>query len=299
MGTQGRTNASAEQDIAQLASSSHGVVTRGELLEAGLTSRQIARRLRRGSLIRVHRGVYRVGHRAPNLEALYLAAVRACGERAVLSGTAAAHLWGLLKGRPPPPQVTAPSERRVDGITCRRCRDLDPRDTTIWRGVPLTAVPRTLIDLAGVLDVKALARACHEADVLHRTTPAQVEAALQRRQKSPGAAQIRRVLRGEERVTLSRLEARFLSLLRANHLPLPETNKLVVGRRLDCRWPRRRLVVELDGYRYHRSRHAWEEDRRRERQVRARGDEFRRYTWGDVFEAPALMLAELRGLLGG
>jgi hypothetical protein len=285
--------------IAGIASGSHGVVTRRELLEAGLTSRQIAGRLERGSLIRVHRGVYRVGHRAPNLEAHYLAAVRACGEGAVLSGTAAAHLWGLLKGRPPPPQVTAPSERRIDGITCRRCRDLGPRDTTTWRGVPLTTVPRTLVDLARLLDAGALARTCHEAGVLHRTTPAQVEAVLQRRPKSPGAAQIRRVLRGEERVTLSRLEARFLSLLRANHLPLPETNKLVAGRRLDCRWPQRRLTVELDGYRYHSSRHAWEEDRRRERQVRARGDEFRRYTWGDVFEAPSLMLAELQDLLGG
>jgi hypothetical protein len=104
---------------------------------------------------------------------------------------------------------------------------------------------------------------------------------------------------GNEPVTLSRLEDRFLALLQANDLPPPETNKLVAGRRLDCRWRQRRLTVELDGYRYHSSRHAWEEDRRREREVRARGDEFRRYTWGDVLEAPSLMLAELRELFGG
>ncbi len=65
---------------------------------------------------------------------------------------------------------------------------------------------------------------------------------------------------------------------------------------MDARWPDIRLTVELDGYRYHSSRHAWEQDRRREREARSRGDEFRRYTYGDVLEDPGLMLAELRAL---
>ena len=68
---------------------------------------------------------------------------------------------------------------------------------------------------------------------------------------------------------------------------------------MDCRWPEQRLTVEIDGYRYHHSRHAWEQDRRREREARARGDEIRRYTWGDVFEEPDAILAELRTLLVG
>jgi hypothetical protein len=80
-------------------------------------------------------------------------------------------------------------------------------------------------------------------------------------------------------------------------LPLPKTNKRAHGRRVDCRWPEHRLTVELDSYRYHHSRYAWEQDRRREREARARGDEFRRYTYGDVFEGPSLMLAELHALL--
>ena len=100
-------------------------------------------------------------------------------------------------------------------------------------------------------------------------------------------------------MTLSKLESGFLTLLRKNGLALPETNRVAGGRRVDCRWPERRLTVELDGYRYHRSRHAWEQDRRREREARARGDEFRRYTYGDVLEDPALMLAELRALAYG
>jgi very-short-patch-repair endonuclease len=98
-------------------------------------------------------------------------------------------------------------------------------------------------------------------------------------------------------VTLSKLESRFLTRARAAGLELPQTNRPAGGRRVDCRWPDRRLTVELDGYRYHHSRHAWEQDRRREREARARGDEFRRYTYGDVFEAPEQMLAELRRLI--
>jgi very-short-patch-repair endonuclease len=133
--------------------------------------------------------------------------------------------------------------------------------------------------------------------VRHHTTPAMVEVVLARRPSSPGAGKLRAVLRGEVKVKLSELERRFLYLLEENRLPLPQTNRPAGGRRVDCRWPDRRLTVELDSYRYHHSRHAWEQDRRREREAHARGDEIRRYTHGDVFEHPAAMLSELRALL--
>ena len=124
-----------------------------------------------------------------------------------------------------------------------------------------------------------------------------VEAVLARRPNSPGAGKLREVLRGEVPVTLSRLESRFLERLRDAQLVLPQTNRPAGGRGVDCRRREQRLTVELDGYRYHHSRLAWELDRRREREARARGDDFRRYTYGDVFERPEFMLAELRGLL--
>jgi hypothetical protein len=74
------------------------VVTRAELLAAGMSRSEIEHRLRTGSLIAVFRGVYRVGHTAPSVDARYVAAVKACGEGALLSGLAAAWLWGLVKG---------------------------------------------------------------------------------------------------------------------------------------------------------------------------------------------------------
>ena len=286
-----------EQELARIASHSHGVVSRAQLLRAGVTVDEIRHRLRTGALLTEYRGVYRVGHRAPSREARYLAAVRACGEGALLSGLAAAHLLGLLKGAPPAAEVTAPTQRRVKGIRTRRSRRGDARDAWTWHGIPVTAVPHTLVDVAAVLAVDDLARACHEAGVRHGTTPAEVEAVLSRRPSAAGAANLRGVMRGDARVTLSKLETRFLERLRDAELALPQTNRLAGGRRVDCRWPQQRLTVELDGYRYHHSRHAWEQDRRREREARARGDEFRRYTYGDVFEDPRLMLAELRALL--
>jgi hypothetical protein len=102
---------------------------------------------------------------------------------------------------------------------------------------------------------------------------------------------------GHVQVLLSELERQFRRRLEQADLPRPITNRRAHGRRVDCRWPDRRLTVELDSYRYHRSRHAWEQDRRREREARARGDEFRRYTYGDVIESTGLMLTELHALL--
>jgi very-short-patch-repair endonuclease len=217
----------------------------------------------------------------------------------VLSGRAAAHLHGLIKGPPPPPEVTTRTERRIEGILTQRSRTLDPRDVTESHTIPVTTVPRTLVDLAAILNPDALARACHEAGILHDTTPAHVEAVLQRRPRSPGAAALRAVLHGDIHVTISTLERRFLKRLKDAGLPTPKTNRPAGGRRVDARWPERRLTVEVDGYRYHRSRHAWEQDRRREREARARGDEFRRYTYGDVCEEPRFMLRELTRLLQG
>lgn len=290
------SSGTVERELARIATRQHGVVTRQQLLDGGLSRHQISTRLRTGTLLREHPGVYRVGHRAPSVEARYLAAVFACGQDARLAGLAAAHVHELCRGRPPIPEVTAPTKRDLAGVRTHR-RRADDEDTTTWRGIPVTSVARTLVDIAAVLGESELARACHEAGVRHRTTPGDVEEVLVRRPTSPGARMLRRVLRGEVRVTLSALERRFLGVLADAGLPLPETNKVAGGRRVDCRWRDARLTVELDGYRYHASRHAWEQDRRREREARAGGDDFRRFTYGDVLENPAPMLRELREIL--
>ena len=284
--------------MARLGARAHGVVTRRELLAAGVTQGEIRQRLRTGALLTEHPGVYRVGHRAPSVEARYVAAVRAAGDLALLCGLAAAHLFALLMGSAPPPEVLCPHQRRIRGVVIRRTRKIDHADRTEWKGIPVTTVPRTLVDLAAVLGPAALARACHEAGVHFGTTPARVESVLARRPNARGAGKLRAIMSGEARVTVSALERRFLEVLRDASLPLPETNRPASGRRVDCRWPEHQLTVELDSYRYHSSRHAWERDRRREREAYARGDQFRRYTYDDVFGDLGPMLTELHALIG-
>jgi hypothetical protein len=177
-----------------------------------------------------------------------MAAVKACGQGALLSGFAAGYLFGLVKGSAPPPEVSAPTERRVKGVGTHRGRNMDARDATRWRGIPVTTVPRTLVDLSSLLSLDELARAAHEAAVRHRTTPAQVEQVLARMPRAKGAANLRRVVRGEVHVTLSNLETCFLGLLRRHGLPLPTTNRPAGTHRVDCRWPDHSLTVELDSY---------------------------------------------------
>ncbi len=284
-------NQSVEQKLDRLASRAKGNVTRQELLAAGVSSDEIRHRVKIGTLIPDYRGVYRVGHRAPNFESSYMAAVKARGEGALLSGMAALYLYGVIKGKPPPPEVTAPTQRKGARHSPSICRN----EATTRRGIPVTTLVRALIDIAPRISEERLARICHEAGVLHNVTPAMVDRLL--KPNTPGAAKLRAVMRGDAKVLLSKLERKFQQRLKEHGLPLPETNKPAGGRRVDCRWPDHNLTVELQSFTFHNSRYSWEQDQRRQREAYARGDEFRTYTWHDVFEEAAPMMRELTALV--
>jgi predicted transcriptional regulator of viral defense system len=287
----------AERTIARIAASQHGIVTWAEMIAVGLSAEEIRHRVKIGLLIRVHRGVYSVGHRVLTTEAQYLAAVKACGEGALLCGLAAAYLLAILKApSPPAPEVATRNQRRVPRLKTRRLT-LDHRDITELNRIPCTTVPRTIVDLAAVLGDDALARVFHEANVKYGTTPAQVEAVLKRKGNATGARVLRAVIHGKLKVSLSVLEREFLAALKRAGLPLPDTNVRIGNYRVDCRWTDLGITVELDSYRYHRSRYAWEQSHSREREARRRGDEWRRFTYDDVFGDQTYMLSELRKLL--
>jgi hypothetical protein len=225
-----------------------------------------------------------------------MAAVKAGGPRAVLSDHAAAYFLSLTRGNAPAPEITAPTWRRIKGVITHR-RNLSHEDVTTHRGIPITTVARTLTDLASDLDADELALACHEAGVKYGTTPRQIKAVLKRRPRCPGAAKLRAIISGEQQVTIGELERRFRRLLIDNDLPLPRTNKKHGSHRVDCRWETPPLTVELVSYRFHNSRHSWEQDHRRQREARAREDDFRTFTWDDVTERAAATVAELRAAL--
>lgn len=154
-----------------------------------------------------------------------------------------------------------------------------------------------LVDIANLLNAEQLAPVVHEAAGIHRTTARQIEEVIARRPGLPGVRKLRSVLYGDVRVTASWLEQRFLKLLEKHGIPLPETNIAAGGRRVDCRWSTRRLTIELDSYRYHHTRHAWELDRMQEREARRRGDEFRRLTYDDVTLRSEETVREVEALL--
>jgi very-short-patch-repair endonuclease len=271
------------------------LVDRADLLAAGLTRGQINWRVQSGLLIPEYEGIYRVGHSAPNLETSYLAAVLACGKGTVLSGRAAAYLYGLIRGEAPKPEVTTPTQRRPKGVICHRTRAVS--DATTYRGISITTVARAVVDMAPDCTPGELAELFHHAVVRFRVKPRHVEAVLKRRPNAKGAKTLRRVINGDERALLSVLEHGFIAVLRKNDLPLPETNIPEDGHWVDCRWPEYRLTVELDSYQFHSTKHAWQQDYQRERKARRRGDTYRRYIWDDVFEDPDPTVEDLTQLL--
>ena len=137
-----------------------------------------------------------------------MAAVKACGEEAVLSGLAAAWLWGLVRGSAPKAVVNAPTQHRLPGITTLR-RRMHPNDSTQWKGLPITTVPVTLIDISSLLPFDDLAQAVHKADVGHGTTARHIETALERYPKAKGRKTLLAITRGDAPITLSELEKRF------------------------------------------------------------------------------------------
>lgn len=196
---------SVDREIAQIAERQQGAITHRQLLDAGLSRAAVWRRVERGLLHREFRGVYRVGHKAPSTEARYMAAVLACGQGAVLSGLAAAFLFGLVKGAPPQPEVTTVGDRQVRGVITRRVRDLPARDISVYRDIPITTVPRTLVDIAGRLSFAGLGWACHQADVRYGVGKRRVLAVLSRRPRVRGAGKLREAY-GDQGITLSKLE---------------------------------------------------------------------------------------------
>jgi hypothetical protein len=160
-------------------------------------------------------------------------------------------------------------------------------DASTLDHIPITPVARILLDLAPTTAPLELTRICHEAWVRHGVTPHQVEACIARNPTKKGAAKLRRAMGSD--VTLSALEDAFLELLRAHGLPGPRTNIDHHGDKVDCHWPDHDLTVELVSYRYHATRHAFEQD-----VARRRRSSHIAYTHGDVFERATTTIADLR-----
>jgi hypothetical protein len=163
-----------------LAARQHGVVGRTQLGGCGIDDDGIARRVRKGALHRVHRGVYAVGYPSLTAHGRWMAAALACGKGAVLSHLDAAALWKIYDGAGARVHVTAPSQRAAAGLWTHRARRLHAEDVTVHDLIPVTTVARTLVDLTDLLGRDRLLRAIREAEYLRLLDPIALDAAVQR-----------------------------------------------------------------------------------------------------------------------
>lgn len=287
--------------LAALAERQHGVVARWQLLELGMGRGAIARRLECGRLHLVHRGVYAVGHRALSKRGRFMAAVLAGGPGAVLSHRSAAELWGMRQSSRARIEITVEgSSRTRPGIEAHRGK-LAPDEVTTHDGIPVTTVPRTLLDLAAVVPATQVERALNEAEVLRLWDPLSLEDLLDRHPGARGTAAMRGMIetarRGAE-ITRSELENRFLTLIAEKGLPRPETNVIIEGLEVDCCWREQRVIVELDGHAAHGTRAGFERDRERDRKLHVAGWRPIRVTWWQLDREPDEVAADVEALLG-
>jgi very-short-patch-repair endonuclease len=220
-----------------------------------------------------------------------LAAVLACGPGAALSHRSAAALWGLRQTDQQRVDVMTAAQRgrRDPTIALHRPRALDAVDLTTHRGVPVTTVARTLVDLAGVVGAGALDHALLQAEVLCLYDHAALSEVLERSNGRRGANALRAALGVPIVFTRSELERRMLALCRRHRLPLPMVNAVVCGHEVDFYWPAARLVVETDGRKYHGTRRAFEHDRRRDAELLVAGIRVVRITYRRLkFESDAV-----------
>jgi very-short-patch-repair endonuclease len=288
----GRDAVGRDRAAAAIAAGQHGVVTYAQLLASGLTRRQVDQRVRSSQLQRLWRGVYAFGHKELTREGRLLAAVLACGEGAALSHWSAARHRELLRIELELIHVTAPSRSgrpKRRGIRLHCVRRLDPAEVTVHRGVPVTTVARTLVDLCAVAPPRQVERAFEQAHVLGLVAPGEIEAAVER-----AAGRTTRVLRAlvdaERRtatLTRSELEERFLALVRRGGVPEPEVNARLHGYEVDFLWREKRRVIEVDGHAFHRTRQATTRDRRKDDDLEAAGYRVTRFTADQVLHDPA------------
>jgi len=287
-----------------LAERQHGVAARRQLLAAGVDRERIRRWREGGRLVVQRRGVYSLGHALLSMEGRWMAAVLACGEGAVLSHRSAAALWGLRAPGASAIDVTVRADgarRPGEGIRTHRSALALPSFATEHRGIAVTTIAWTLLDFAAVTSRARLRRAVEEADRLELFDGMAVAAALTAAPGRPGTPALRALLIDMESrgvtTTRSDVEAALLEICVDHGFPRPLVNHWDGEAERDFVWPRERLVVEVDGWRFHRGRVAFGADRERDRRAVATGWRVVRFTAIEVLRTPRAVAEELAHLL--
>jgi very-short-patch-repair endonuclease len=287
-----RRQGAPDHAISRVAERQGGVVARPQLVELGLSPQAIDRRVQMGRLHPMHRGVYAVGHRRVAANGRRWAAILALGGGAVVSHGTAAAAWSLRKSASRVIHVTVPDRggrKRRAGIRVHRPEQLPPDEVTTLDGLPITTPARTLLDLAASgLHDRALEAALDAAEITGRLDFADLHRLLARYPGRRGTRSLKAQLSryGGPVDTRSRLERLVYELCDDHRLPRPLVNTVIEGKVRDFYWPRSRLVVEADSYRWHRSPSALNDDRERDVELTLAGYRVLRFTWEQVTQRP-------------
>jgi very-short-patch-repair endonuclease len=279
------------------------VVDHATLRATGFTNSAIRHAVRAGVLHPRHRGVYAVGRPELSREGRWRAAVLACGPTALLSHAPAALLWQLLERGDERAHVSVPSQNgRVAplGVTLHRAATLRAHDVATRRGIPVTTVERTLVDLARTGERRALRAAVRQAERMHRLDLAALRDRVATPRTDVGHARLFGLLSAyvtSSGLTDSELEARFVELCARHRLAAPERQVPIGSYRVDFLWREAGLVVETDGRNAHDTDVAFLEDRVRDRALARLGYEVLRFTWAEVTLRPAAVAAEVRAAI--
>ncbi len=280
------------------------MVGRWQLLALGMSEQMIKTRVRHGTLQRFHRGVYAYGHRAITMEGRWMAAVLAFGPEAVLSHRSAGQLWGIIPRSRIAPEVTRPGRAGPRPHLVVHRAWLPPDEIVRVRGIPVTSVPRTMLDLAATRTEREVERAWNEMEVRGYTDRLSVPHLLDRYPRRKGSALLARLADRKALpvgITRNDLEEAFLALVDRFALPRPRMNAHLAIRdrfyEIDCLWEERRVAIELDGGGAHGTKEAFESDRERDRILTAEGYTTARVTWHQIQDTPAEVADDLRRIL--
>ena len=224
-----------ESVVAEFSRRQYGLVTRRQLISAGVRPRVVDHAVATGRLRAIYRGVYGAGPVLPP-RAAEMAAVLACGENATVSHRSAAALWQLLPPPTPPAPVEVTVQRgqpRKPGIKVYRVKTLPPDERTLLEGVPVTTPARTILDLAGVVSLRDLERALARAERSGLVSRRRMAMLLGRYPRRAGAGALRALLEDATLPALTRSEAeeRFLEIVRRGRLRDPKPTSSSKGSR--------------------------------------------------------------------
>jgi very-short-patch-repair endonuclease len=274
-------------------------------LEAGWSEEEIDWRIRTGRMHRLHAGVYAVGHQLIPREGRWMAAVLASGPDAVLSHWSAAALWMIRPNSRTRIDVTVPHRSRSSDRIRRHISQIPADECTIEEGIPVTTVPRTILDLAATESSDVIENLLRESEYLQLSDRLSLPDLLERYPGKRGTRKVhlalKRILEEPEGRRRLPLEERFSPFLRQHNLPLPRYNDWIFlgdkRYKVDCHWPLVRQIAELDGWQGHSTKTAFREDRARDRRLAAAGYTVTHITWNQLDDEPAEIASDLRSLL--